>query len=80
MQPSEYIAQERFDKAYITSTEIAMRLQVTRPAIHFRRQSGRLPNAIKVQGNQLCLWERDAIEPFLQKWQEELNAKRVSST
>lgn len=81
MDPSEYIAQDRFDKAYITSSEIAQRLSVTRPAIHFRRKAGLLPNAITVPGNQLFIWERDFIEPHLRKWEEQLQSKkRVGNT
>jgi predicted DNA-binding transcriptional regulator AlpA len=69
-------AQERFDASYITSSEICQRLKVTRPAIHFRRQAKLLPDPIQVFGRQLLIWERDAIEPWLQKWQESLQAKR----
>lgn len=79
MDPSEFIAQERFDKTYITSSEIAQRLSVTRPAIHFRRKAGLLPCAIAVSENQLFIWEREPIEPHLRKWEEQLQSKRVSS-
>lgn len=79
MDPSEFIAQERFDKTYITSSEIAQRLSVTRPAIHFRRKAGLLPNAIAVSENQLFIWEREPIEPHLRKWEDQLQSKRVSS-
>ena len=79
MEPSQCIAQERFDRMYITSSEIAQRLDVTRPAIHFRRKSGLLPNAISVPGNQLFIWERDPIEPYLAKWAEQLKAKKRNS-
>ena len=80
MEPSEFIAQERFDKAYITSSEIAQRLSVTRPAIHFRRKAGLLPTAIAVSENQLFIWEREPIEPHLRKWEEQLQSKRVGNT
>ena len=80
MDPSEFIAQERFDKTYITSREIAQRLEVTRPAIHFRRKAGLLPCAITVPGNTLTIWERESIEPHLRKWEEQLQFKRVKIT
>lgn len=80
MQPEEFIAQERFDKAYITSTEIGQRLQVTRPAIHFRRKAGLLPGAIRVSDNQLFIWERDKIEPHLLEWEQQQNSKRPVTT
>lgn len=68
--------QARFDRAYITSSEICNRLGVTRPAIHFRRKSGLLPDAIQVYGQQLLIWERAAIEPYLVEWEISLRAKR----
>lgn len=77
MEPSQFVAQQRFDTLYITSSEIAKRLEVTRPAIHFRRKSGDLPDAISVSGGSLTVWERDKIEPFLRKWEQELQSKRV---
>ena len=80
MEHSEYIAQQDFDEAYITSSEIADRLSVTRPAIHFRRKAGLLPCAITVPGNTLTIWERESIEPHLRKWEEQLQSKRVKIT
>jgi len=72
-------AQQRFEKRYITSSEICTRLNVSRPAIHFRRKAEKLPEAIAVHGNQLLMWERDFIEPYLQEWEASLNAKRTSA-
>ncbi len=76
MDPNQFLAQDKFDQAYITSTEICQRLNVTRPAIHFRRKAGLLPNVITVPGNQLAIWERTGIEPYLKKWEDQLNAKQ----
>ena len=76
MEPSTMLAQERFNRTYITSTEICQRLEVTRPAIHFRRKAGLLPNSIHIYGQQLLIWERGPIEPYLLKWEESLAAKR----
>ena len=69
-------AQARFDRRYITSSEIGERLQVSRPAIHFRRKAGLLPDPIVVHGNQLQMWERDAIEPHLVEWEKSLTERR----
>lgn len=80
MEPAQFLAQERFDQMYITSSEIAQRLKVTRPAIHFRRKAGLLPNGIVVTGNQLFIWERDFIEPHLKKWEEQLQSKAIRVT
>lgn len=76
MNPSEYLAQERFDRMYITSSEIAQELSVTRPALHFRRKAGLLPDPIIVPGNQLVIWERETIRPWINKWKEQLASKR----
>lgn len=80
MEPAQFIAQDRFNQTYITSSEVGRRLGVTRPAIHFRRKAGLLPNAIAVQDSQLFIWERDAIEPYLKKWEEHLQSKRTQNT
>jgi hypothetical protein len=72
-------AQERFNEAYITSSEICQELEVTRPAIHFRRKAGLLPDAIIVTGQQLVLWERDKVKPFIDQWRTQLLAKRGPS-
>lgn len=69
-------AQQRFDRRYITSSEIVTRLTTSRPAIHFRRKAGLLPDAIAVHGNQLLIWERDAIEPHLVEWEKSLSERR----
>lgn len=80
MEPAQFIAQERFDQTYITSSEVGKRLGVTRPAIHFRRKAGLLPNAIAVQDNQLFIWERDSIEKHLKQWEDQLQSKRTQNT
>lgn len=70
------VAQQKFDEAYITSTEICQTLKVSRPAIHFRRKSGRLPDPINVFGQQLLIWEREQIQPYLKQWNNELTDRR----
>lgn len=73
---SNITAQEEFDKKYITSTEICENLEITRPAIHFRRKAGKLPDCIKVHGQQLLIWERDKITPFLKEWEYAISSSR----
>ena len=80
MEPAQFIAQDRFDRMYITSSEIGKRLGVTRPAIHLRRKAGLLPNAIAVQDKQLFIWEREGIEPHLVQWETQLSSKRTTNT
>lgn len=69
-------AQLLFDQRYITSSEICDSLGVSRFAIHVRRKSGHLPGAIMVNGAALTLWERDSIQPFLDKWRAHLAKRR----
>lgn len=70
--------QQAFDDAYITSTEICEILEVSRVAIHYRRKTGKLPDSIKVHGQQLLVWERDKITPHLKEWQSTLLDRRAS--
>lgn len=60
-------AQERFNAAYITSSEICRRLGVTRGALVQARSKGKLPEAISVE-NHMMIWEREVAEPFVQAW------------
>lgn len=69
-------AQERFNKRYITSTEITGRLNINRTSILHARKSGKLPDEIAINGDQIYLWERDAIEPYLQRWETVLGHRR----
>ena len=71
-------AQERFDKMYITSTEIIDRLKTSRAAIFYRKEAGHLPNPITFQGRKLYIWEREAIEPYIQEWEMSLSQSRAS--
>jgi predicted DNA-binding transcriptional regulator AlpA len=57
--------QVQFDARYITSTEIGVRLNVTRPTLFNYRQSGKLPNSIAVNDGRLFVWERSAVEPYI---------------
>lgn len=70
-------AQERFDEKYITSSEIVKRLNISRPAVYFRRKQGLLPDSITILGQQLVIWERKQIEPYLLQWETHLNNYRA---
>lgn len=63
-------AQEDFDKEFMTSSEIARRLSVTRSAVIQARQRGKLPDPIFIE-NHLVIWKRQAIEPFVVQWEQE---------
>lgn len=80
MNPESNTPQNRFDRTYITSSEICNELAVTRPAVHYRRTGGKLPGAIQVYGQQLLIWEREGIRPHLNAWKAELESKRSLTT
>lgn len=67
-------AQQEFDKLYVTSSEIARRLRVTRAAIIQARAKNQLPDPIMVE-NHLTIWKREFIEPFVEAWQKKRNAR-----
>lgn len=60
-------AQLEFDNKYITSCEIQRELGVSRTALFYARQTGKLPDPIDVQG-QLFIWERDKVRAYLDAW------------
>jgi predicted DNA-binding transcriptional regulator AlpA len=62
-------AQQRFDRTYITSTEICGRIGCRRVSLMQARKRGMLPDEIHVNDGQLVVWERAAIEPWLQAWE-----------
>ena len=66
--------QKEFDATYISSTEIANRLGVTRVAIIHARQKGQLPGEIMV-GEHLTIWKRTEIEPHIQAWEKKRNSR-----
>lgn len=63
-------AQEDFDKEFMTSSEIARRLSVTRSAVIQARQRGKLPDPIFIE-NHLVVWRRQTIEPYVAQWEQE---------
>lgn len=70
-------AQQRFDIKYITSTEIASELQVSRTALVNARHRGLLPAPIAVNGTNIYIWERSEVRPFVDAWKLILNVRRT---
>lgn len=68
--------QERFDAAYVSSTELMRELGVSRTALLKARERGLLPEAIVVNAGQLLVWEREPLKPFLEGWRLVLRARR----
>lgn len=69
-------AQERFNRLYITSSEICRVLGVTRPAVMQARRRKLLPDAVAVNGTGLYIWERHTAQPYIDAWRLMLNVRR----
>ena len=69
-------AQERFDKMYVTSTEIQQRLNVVRSVILKARHRGMLPDPVVIPGLRAFIWERENVTPYLDAWELSLASHR----
>lgn len=69
-------AQGRFNRTYITSTEISKRMRVSAATVINARRRGTLPDPIVVNCTQIYLWERTEIEPYLQAWNLALQSRK----
>lgn len=67
--------QERFDRSYISSSEIIQELKISRTALLYARRKGKLPEPIVISET-IMVWERDTVMPFLITWKNKLNARR----
>lgn len=73
-------AQQRFDRIYVTSTEICRTLQVSRAAVLQARRRCLLPDPVSVRGAAIFVWERSAVQPYVDAWGLILRTRRSSST
>lgn len=73
----ENTAQERFNKSYITSSEICKKLGVSRAAVVQARQNGKLPDPIFINDTQICIWERTTVQSYLVAWEDAINTRRA---
>lgn len=69
-------AQQRFNSAYINSSEIAALVGVSRTAILHARQRGLLPDPIVVNDSRIYVWEREAVAPYITAWHNALKLRR----
>lgn len=74
--PTPSRSQLDFDQKYITATEIAKLLGVSRTAVHHARRKGILPNPILIGSDMLYIWEREFIRPHIDVWKIQLNTRR----
>lgn len=74
------MTQEEFDKQFITVNEICTRLGITSAAIFYAKTRGDLPEPIVVskgaRAGRGSLWNREEIEPILQRWALKLQPLR----
>lgn len=61
-------AQQRFDRMYITSAEICKVMGVNRTTVLAAKKRGMLPDPILVNDQLVCLWEREAVKPYIDAW------------
>jgi hypothetical protein len=69
-------AQERFNAKYISASEIAKDLRVSRPSVMRARERNALPGAVLVGDGNIYIWERETVRPFVDAWRITLQAKR----
>lgn len=73
---SKHADQEEFDKTYITSREIATKLNIDRSTIKHAKERGLLPPPIVICGLKNYLWKRSTIEANLDAWELVLASRR----
>jgi hypothetical protein len=76
MDEQRVTAQDEFDANYITSSEICKELHITRATIVQGRRRGLLPDAVVINGAQILIWKRSAVQPYIDAWKLILQAKR----
>ena len=69
-------AQAQCDSMYVTSSELAKSLNVSRAAMCQAVARGLLPDAIKINDGQVTLFDRNRVAPFVNAWKIVLNVKR----
>lgn len=70
--------QQQFDSTYVTSTEIARDLSVSRAALCQAVSRGLLPNPITINNGQVTLFNRENVKPYVNAWRIVLTARRVA--
>lgn len=68
-------AQKRFEATYITASQIADYLGISRVAVYKAAEDGRIPAPIIVEGGGK-LWESATATEHVTRWKQELDAKR----
>lgn len=69
-------AQQRFERLYITASQIAECLGVTQVAVYKAHECGKLPGSVRITVRGQLVWERTVVEPHIELWRKALEAKR----
>lgn len=77
-EPAGETPQARFDRLYISSSEICQNLGVTRPSILQARRRNLLPEPITIHGC-IYIWERATVQPYVDAWRIVLTARRSNA-
>lgn len=75
VEAAQETAQERFNRTYISASEIIEILNVHRSTLLYARRTGKLPEPIIVN-DQVLLWERESVQPYIAAWKIILDARR----
>lgn len=75
----EMTAQQRFNDKYITATEVAEFVGVSRVSVLRAKQRGLLPDAIHVGDNHVCIWERSPVMPYVDAWKKAIDVRGKSA-
>lgn len=70
-------SQEEFDKKYITSTEIAKSLNVSRASVCNAVSRGLLPEPVTLNNGSMTIFVREKVTPFVEAWRTVLDVKRA---
>lgn len=70
-------SQEEFDKNYITSTEIAKSLNVSRASVCNAVSRGLLPEPVTLNNGSMTIFVREKVTPFVEAWRTVLDVKRA---
>jgi len=69
--------QQYFDTKYITAAQIMRLMKVTRAGLLYARRAGIIPEAsVVINDGRLHIWERDIVQPYLNKWQHNMTARQ----
>ena len=67
------LKQKEFDDKYVTGTEIAKSLGISRAAMCQAVSRGVLPNQILINNGQISLFDRTDVAPYIETWKAKRN-------